>query len=199
MSLEMDGAGVGWTGQERDRLRVLQIAHVEHGDAVRVAVADIGIAAMHHDLDAVAPSALVGMADELDVARRYRIHGLPLPCRANDVEGEALRRDLCHGKSASEHQWCYQKHHETHLIAAQHPDVEEGKRGAEPGVTETGVLTPPACRPCAARRNKWLRTRRGPSAAQNIGRLSSKRRSNNDRRSTCGLRRARRRRAQSRL
>jgi hypothetical protein len=34
---------------------------------------------MHHDLDAVAASALVGVADELDVARRYRIHGLPLP------------------------------------------------------------------------------------------------------------------------
>jgi hypothetical protein len=38
---------------------------------------------MHHDLDAVAASALVGVADELDVARRYRIHGLPLPCRAS--------------------------------------------------------------------------------------------------------------------
>ena len=37
-------------------------------------------AAMHHDLDAVATSALVGVADEFDVARRYRIHGLPLPC-----------------------------------------------------------------------------------------------------------------------
>ena len=80
MGLEMDGAGVGWAGQERDRLRVLQIAHVEDGDAVRIAVANIGIAAMHHDLDAVAASALVGVADELDVARRYSIHGLPPPC-----------------------------------------------------------------------------------------------------------------------
>src|SRR6516225_10331953 len=82
MSLEMDGAGVGRAGQERDRPRVLQIAHIEDGDAVRIAVADIGIAAMHHDLDAVAASALVGVADELDVARRYRIHGLPLPWRS---------------------------------------------------------------------------------------------------------------------
>ena len=31
-------------------------------------------------------------------------------------------------------------------------------------VTETGVLTPPACRPCAARRNRWLRGGPGPSA-----------------------------------
>src|SRR5271169_3405219 len=83
MGLEMDGAGVGRAGQERDGLRVLQIAHVEDGDAVRIAVADIGVAAMHHDLDAVAASALVGVADELDVARRYRIHSLPLPCRAS--------------------------------------------------------------------------------------------------------------------
>jgi len=82
MGLEMDGAGVGWTGQERDGLRVLQIAHVEDGDAVRIAVTDIGIAAMHHDLDAVAASALVGVANELDVAGCYRIHGLPLSCRA---------------------------------------------------------------------------------------------------------------------
>src|SRR6516162_5676482 len=104
MSLEMDGAGVGRAGQERDRPRVLQIAHVEDGDAVRIAVADIGIAAMHHDLDAVAAPALVGVADELYIARRYRIHGLPPQLaslalsarqRRNDVEGEALglRRD----------------------------------------------------------------------------------------------------------
>src|SRR6516165_8128062 len=92
----MDGAGVGWTGQERDGLRVLQIAHVEDGDAVRIAVTDIGIAAMHHDLDAVAASALVGVANELDVAGCYRIHGLPLSCRA------APRRPLKRGDSKSE-------------------------------------------------------------------------------------------------
>jgi hypothetical protein len=38
---------------------------------------------VHHDLDAVAAPALVGVADELDVAGRYRIHGSPLPCRAS--------------------------------------------------------------------------------------------------------------------
>ena len=82
MGLQMDGASIGWAGQERDGLGVFQIAHVDDGDAVGVAVADIGIAAMHHDLDAVAASALVGVANELDVAGCYRIHGLPLSCRA---------------------------------------------------------------------------------------------------------------------
>jgi hypothetical protein len=48
-------------------------------------------------------------------------------------EGEALnlRRDLCHGKSTNEQRECCQKHHKTHPIGAQHPDAEEGKRGAE--------------------------------------------------------------------
>jgi hypothetical protein len=59
MGLEMDGPGVRRAGQERDGLRVLQIAHVEDADAVRIAVTDIGIAAMHHDLDTVAASSLV--------------------------------------------------------------------------------------------------------------------------------------------
>jgi hypothetical protein len=34
---------------------------------------------MHHDLDAVATPALVGVADELDVAECHRIHGSSLP------------------------------------------------------------------------------------------------------------------------
>jgi hypothetical protein len=37
---------------------------------------------VHHDLDAIAAPALVGVANELDVAGSYRIHGSPLPCRA---------------------------------------------------------------------------------------------------------------------
>src|SRR5712671_8246106 len=82
MGLEMDGAGVGWAGQEGDGPRVLWIAHIQDADAVRIAVADIGIAAVHHDLDAVAAPSLVGVANELDVAGCYRIHGLPLPSRA---------------------------------------------------------------------------------------------------------------------
>src|ERR1043166_3043829 len=65
----MQRAGVGRGGDEVHRLRVLRIAHVDHGDAVREAVADIGVAAMHHDLHAVAAAALVAVTDELDVAR----------------------------------------------------------------------------------------------------------------------------------
>src|SRR3984893_10032425 len=78
----MDGSGIGRAGQEGDGPRVLRIAHVQDSDAVRIAVADIGIAAVHHDLDAVTAPALVGVANELDVAGCYRIHGSPLPFRA---------------------------------------------------------------------------------------------------------------------
>jgi hypothetical protein len=42
-------------------------AHVDHGDAVGKAVADIGVAAIDHDLDAVAAAALVAVAEEFDV------------------------------------------------------------------------------------------------------------------------------------
>ena len=72
--LQMERAGIGRTGEEIDGLRVLRIAHVDDGDAVAEAVADIGVAAMHHDLHAVAAAALVAVADELDVAGRHGIH-----------------------------------------------------------------------------------------------------------------------------
>src|ERR1700730_18660118 len=78
----MDGSGIGRAGQEGDGPRVLRIAHVQDADAVRIAVADIGIAAVHHDLDAVTAPALVGVANELGVAGCYRSHGSPLPCLA---------------------------------------------------------------------------------------------------------------------
>ena len=65
-NLSMDGAGVRRAGHEGDGPRVLQIAHVDDADAVRIAVADIGIASMHHDLDAIATPALVGVTDGLD-------------------------------------------------------------------------------------------------------------------------------------
>jgi hypothetical protein len=47
-------------GKEVDRPRALRIVHVDYADAVRIAVADIGIAAMDHDLDTVAAPTLVG-------------------------------------------------------------------------------------------------------------------------------------------
>ena len=50
------------------------IAHVDGGDAVREAVADVGVTAVHHDLHAVAAAAEVGMADELDIARGDGVH-----------------------------------------------------------------------------------------------------------------------------
>jgi len=47
----------------------------------RIAVADISIAAVHHDLDAVAAPALVGVANELDVAGCYAFMAHALPFR----------------------------------------------------------------------------------------------------------------------
>jgi hypothetical protein len=61
-------------------------------------------------------------------------------------------------------------------------------------------VIPPARRPCAARRNTWLRTRRGSSAPRTVRRPSDGRCSNkNPRPSAYVLRRVRRRRVQSRL
>ena len=78
MGLEVDRAGVGRARHEGNGSRVLRVAHIDDADAIRIAMADIGVAAMHHDLDAVAAPTLVGVADELDVAGRDRIHGSPL-------------------------------------------------------------------------------------------------------------------------
>ena len=66
--LQVEGARSRRAGDEVDHLRVLRVAHVDGGDAVAEAVADVGVAAMHHDLHAVAAAAEVGMADEFDVA-----------------------------------------------------------------------------------------------------------------------------------
>jgi hypothetical protein len=46
---------------------------------------------VHHDLDAVTAPALVGVANELDVAGCYRIHGSPLPFRLALVIASAAR------------------------------------------------------------------------------------------------------------
>jgi putative serine dehydratase-like protein len=62
------------------------------------------------------------------------------------------------------------------------------------------LVIPPARRPCAARRNTWLRTRRGSSAPRTVRRPSDGRCSNkNPHPSAYVLRRVRRRRVQSRL
>src|SRR5262249_4043738 len=75
VGLEMDRTGVGRAGEEGHRLRALGIAHVDDRDAVREAMADIGIAAVDHDLNAVATAALVAVGEEADVARGDGGHG----------------------------------------------------------------------------------------------------------------------------
>jgi len=69
MGLQVDGPGSGRRGEISDRARVLRIAHVDHAQSLREHVPDIGVAAMHHDLDAVGPAALIASADEAHVAR----------------------------------------------------------------------------------------------------------------------------------
>ena len=74
VGLQVKRARAGRAGDEIGDLRVLRVAHVEGGDAVAEAVADIGVAAVHHDLHAVALAVHVGMADEADIARRNGVH-----------------------------------------------------------------------------------------------------------------------------
>jgi len=67
VGLQMMGARIRRAGQEIDRFWLLRIAHVDNGNAVGKTVADIGKAALDHDLHAIAAAALVGMAEKLDV------------------------------------------------------------------------------------------------------------------------------------
>ena len=69
MRLQMDVPGVRRRGKIVHRARIFRIAHVDDGKALGEHVADIGVAAMHHDLHAVGPAALIGVADEAHVAR----------------------------------------------------------------------------------------------------------------------------------
>ena len=77
VGLQVKRARARRAGDEVDDLRVLRVAHIEGGDAVAVAVADVGVAAMHHDLHAVAVAAHVRVADELDAAGRRRASWRP--------------------------------------------------------------------------------------------------------------------------
>src|SRR5260370_41703928 len=74
----MNGPRVRRAGQEVDGLGMLGIPHVYHGDAHAEGIADIGVAAVHHDLDTVGVPALVGMTDEFNVSRGVRLHGASL-------------------------------------------------------------------------------------------------------------------------
>src|SRR5262249_40292540 len=74
VGLQMKGARARRAGDEIEHLRARRVAHVHGRDAVAEAMPDIGVAAMHHDLDAVAAAAEVAMPDELDVAGCNGIH-----------------------------------------------------------------------------------------------------------------------------
>jgi len=74
MSLQVQRAGAGRTGDEVDDLGVFGIAHVNGGDAIAKPMADIGVATMDHDLNAVTAAAHVAVADKLDIAGRNSVH-----------------------------------------------------------------------------------------------------------------------------
>jgi hypothetical protein len=74
MRLQVKGARARRASDEIEDLRARCIAHVDGRDPVAEPVAYIGVAAMHHDLDAVAAAAEVAMADELDIAGCNGIH-----------------------------------------------------------------------------------------------------------------------------
>ena len=68
MHLQMDVPGAGRRRDVIDRLRIARIAHVDDAEALREHVADIGEAALDHDLHAVRPAALVGISEQAHVA-----------------------------------------------------------------------------------------------------------------------------------
>src|SRR5581483_382987 len=68
MRLQVDGPGVRWCRNIVHRARMFRIAHVENAEALGEHVADIGVAAMHHDLHTVGPAALIAVRDEPHIA-----------------------------------------------------------------------------------------------------------------------------------
>ena len=69
MCLEMDVPCVRRRGHVFDRARIFRVAHVNHAEALREHVADIGVAIVDHELDPVRATALIGVADDLHVLR----------------------------------------------------------------------------------------------------------------------------------
>ena len=69
MGLQVDVPSPRRRRQVVHRARALGVAHIDNAEALGEHVADIGVAAMHHDLHAVGPATLVGMADNAHVAR----------------------------------------------------------------------------------------------------------------------------------
>ncbi len=73
VGLKVNVPGAGRRGQIGDRLRSARVAHVDHAEPLGEHVPDIGVAAMHHDLDAVGSPALVAPADQAQVVRVVRL------------------------------------------------------------------------------------------------------------------------------
>ena len=67
MGLQVDVPGAGRRRDMVDGSRAFGIAYIDHAEALREHVPDIGVATMHHDLDAVGPTALVAPADKAQV------------------------------------------------------------------------------------------------------------------------------------
>src|SRR5438093_5653407 len=72
--LEMNAPRVGRAGKKVDEARMLRIADVEDRDAVAERLAEVGVAAMDHDLHAVTAAGLVGVTHEGDVAGCDALH-----------------------------------------------------------------------------------------------------------------------------
>jgi len=72
MGLQMDIPGIRRRGDVVHRARIFGVAHVNDRKPLREHVADIGVAAMHHDLHAVGAAALIAVTDQPHVARVIR-------------------------------------------------------------------------------------------------------------------------------
>lgn len=92
MGLQVEGARAGRTGVEIENLRVPGIADVDRGDAVAEPMADIGEAAMDHDLHAVAAPTKIRMADELDALGCHGIHRFRSTLQTRSVLSTACRK-----------------------------------------------------------------------------------------------------------
>jgi hypothetical protein len=69
MGLKMDVPCVRRRGHVFDRARILRVANVNHAEALREHVANIGVAVVDHELDPVGTAALIGMANDPHVLR----------------------------------------------------------------------------------------------------------------------------------
>src|SRR5438132_14197660 len=93
----MDTPRIRRARNEIDGFRVLRIPDVHDRDAVAERLAEVRVAAMEHDLHAVAAAGLIGVPDERDVAGGDCVHDRRLASR----RGAAAARDAIAGKNTS--------------------------------------------------------------------------------------------------